>query len=111
MSVQDEHQRARVGRAISASCRNYKLRPQKFLGDALHVAGLDLALVGLHDVADDPSDLLDVGDVERRQSLAHETPQRGGVEPARQKALAELDLEAQLSRLRCAPLARLLVLR
>src|SRR5262245_30182113 len=49
---------------------------QQLLGDSLHRGRVDLALVGLHDVTDEPAHLLRVRDVERGQPLPDETPDR-----------------------------------
>src|SRR5262245_22812461 len=80
------------------------------LGNALDVRGFDLAFVALHDVADQPAELLDVRDAERGQALADERPQRVVVEPAREEPLAIRDLEAKLGGLGGPALARLLEL-
>ena len=54
----------------------YGSAPQQLFRDPLHVAGLDLALVGLHDVADEAPDLLGVGDAEGGEALLDERPCR-----------------------------------
>src|SRR5437764_4822282 len=83
---------------------------QDLFGDALDVVGFDEALVRLHDVADELARLLGVGDAERGHALFDERVQRGGVELLGQKALAELDLGAQLRGLLFALVADLLEL-
>src|SRR2546422_3411311 len=47
----------------------------ELLGDPLDIGGLDLPLVRLHDVADQATDLLEVGDPERGEALADERAQ------------------------------------
>src|SRR5262245_25543457 len=69
---------------------------EQLLGDSLDVGGLDLALVRLHDVADEAPDLLHIRDAEGIQPLLHEPAQRVGVEPAGQIPFAQLDLKAEL---------------
>src|SRR5437773_2039732 len=83
---------------------------RQLLGNLLHIGRVDLSLVGLLVVADEAADLLGVGDAERPRTLLHEATQRGDVEAPREEPLAELDLEAELGRVRGAALAQLLVL-
>src|SRR6266542_3764887 len=83
---------------------------QELLGDALHIGGLGLALVGLHDVADQSSGLLGIRDAERREPLLDERAERVLVHASGQVALAELELEAELRGLGGAALADLVVL-
>ncbi len=47
----------------------FLLPGEELLGDALDVGRLDLSLVGLHDVADQSSDLFGVGDAEGGEPL------------------------------------------
>src|SRR5262249_27712335 len=84
---------------------------QHVLGNALDVRRVDLTLVSLHDVSDEPADLLGVGDLERVQPLTNERAERGLVQALGQVAIAELELEAKLRGVRGAALADLLVFR
>src|SRR5213596_3708827 len=72
--------------------------PEELLCEPLDVAGLDLPLVRLHDVAHQAADLLRIGDGERGDALAGEV------------AFAEFHLEAELGDLGPTALARLLEL-
>src|SRR5262249_26341516 len=83
---------------------------QQLLGDSLHRGRVDLALVGLSAVPDEPAHLLRVRDVERGQPLPDETPDRVGIEALGEEALAELDLEPEPGRRGLAAGAELLVL-
>src|SRR5215831_8346766 len=88
-----------------------RARPgEDLLGDALHLAGVHLALVGLHDVADEPAGLLRVGEAEGAAPLLDQGPQRGLVHALRQVPATELDLEAELGGLGGAAVAELLEL-
>src|SRR5205809_4911866 len=68
---------------------------QQLLGDALDVGRLDLALVRLHDVADEAPDLVGVGDAERGHALLDEGAHRRLVHTLGKVALAELLLEPE----------------
>src|SRR5438094_8097353 len=83
---------------------------EQLLGNLFHIRGVDLSLVGFHDIADETADLLGIGDAEAPRTLLHEATQRGDVQAPGKKPLAELDLEPELGRLRGATLAQLLVL-
>src|SRR5207245_2634590 len=78
------------------------------LRDSLDVGGVDPPLVRLHDVAHEPPDLFRVGDAERAQTLPDERPHGSLVQPLRQVALAEPELEADLGDLGRRAVARLL---
>src|SRR6266403_684838 len=96
--------------STSGDRRPRRLALQHLLGDPLDLGRVDLALVRLHDVADQPAHLLGVGDLERVEPLADERAQRRLVHALRQVALAKLELEAQLRGVRRAALAHLLEL-
>src|SRR5262245_37431657 len=111
----------RLGRGIAeaqavvrvAGSRQVKgdLALQELLGDPLDVCSVHLALVRLHDVADQPAHLLGVGDLEDVEALADQRAQRRFVHALGQVALDELDLEAELRRVRGSALTHLLELR
>src|SRR2546425_11495951 len=69
--------------------------PKELLREPLDAAGLDLALVRLHDVAHQAADLLGVGDGERGGAGAYERAQRRLVEPTAEGTPAELRVEAR----------------
>src|SRR5260370_22037685 len=83
---------------------------QQLLRNLFHSRGVDLSLVGFHDVADETADLLEIDDAEAPRTLLHEATQRGDVHAPRKEALAELDLEPALGRLRATTRPQLLVL-
>src|SRR5712664_2581738 len=83
---------------------------QQLLCNLFHIGGVDMSLVGFHDVADETADLLGIGDAEAARTLLHEATQRGDVQAPGKEPLAELDLEPELGGLRGAALAQLLVL-
>src|SRR6266571_6798169 len=102
--------RSTVSNEAAGCCAERLDSPEELLGDPFDVGGLDLPLVRLHDVADQATDLLGVGDPERGEALADERAQLRLVEPLGKVALAEGDLEAELRHLGGAALARLLEL-
>src|SRR2546430_5099952 len=102
--------RSTVSNEAAGRCAEGLDFPEELLGDPLDGGGLDLPLVRLHDVAEQATDLLGVGDPERGEALADERAQLRLVEPLGEEALAEGDLEAELRHLGGAALARLLEL-
>src|SRR5215471_16364812 len=85
--LQKRHQRRAIRPGGSAL--------QELLGNLFHIGGIDLSLVGFHDITHEATDLFEVGDAQGFRTLLHEAPQRGGVETLGKEALAELDLESQ----------------
>src|SRR5438034_11114485 len=106
----DRGGQARCGAGDAGSAAAAASALEQLLGDALDVGGVHLALVGLHDVADEPADLLGIGDAERLQALPDECLQRRVVEAPGEIPLAERDLEAELRGLGGAALTELVVL-
>src|SRR3990172_551721 len=100
---------ATIARGAAGGNRGSAL--QQLLRDALDVTGLDLALVGLHDVADEAAALLGVGEAGGGKPLLDERAHGHLVHALRQVALAELLLEAELGGLRGPAFAHLVVLR
>src|SRR2546427_123210 len=85
--------RSTVSNEAAGRCAEGLDFPEELLGDPLDVGGLDLPLVRLHDVAEQATDLLSVGDPERGVELTDELEQLRLVEHLGEGVLAELALE------------------
>src|SRR5213083_786886 len=68
--------RSTVSNEAADCCAERLDFPEELLGDPFDIGGLDLPLVRLHDVADQATDLLGVGDPERGEALADERAQK-----------------------------------